>query len=641
MTRRILALPGRFGWRSPRSQAALLQWLAMGLLGLGLARLVPGELISGLVIGLALLTLLKLREARSLAERRLVALLQLVCTGLLAALQPELGPSLLQAATAVVALAGLLALELGEGLDGRMLLRRSLQVLAATLPLALLLFVLAPRLEPFSVLPWQRGAAAATGLSDTLEPGAIEQLARDRAPAARLAFPRGGGPPAPSQRYWRVLVHSVFDGRRWTSAARSGAAILNSLDLQQNLPPAGASAAGALGTTPTQLWLTEPSPLVAVPWSGGGRPLGPELVPRPDGELWHRGPMSQRRVYALSLNAAEADWRRQPPTGQELLLPWGSNPRLEALGRSWQALPPEQRLAAAERWFRDGGFRYTLTPGRLPAVAPLDAFLFERRSGFCGHYASAYAALLRAAGLPARVVSGYRGGSWVVPFNGEGYLDLRQADAHAWSEVWLTGQGWQGVDPTAWIEAAPNSDAAPAALRAGPLLWLQRQWWGLDIAWARWWLGYDRQQQDLLLQRLLGPWRDWLGLLLLLLLAACLGLALAWLGWLQHHSGRDRLERTLRPLLLQLERQGLTPRPGETLTAFAGRVGSCWPPLRSELEELIGLVQAIRYAPSPPPQVWRHLGRRRRRLSRQLKRQAALGRPAATEVQRSATANRS
>ncbi|MFN7898610.1 MAG: hypothetical protein ACK5N0_02945, partial [Synechococcaceae cyanobacterium] len=128
---RLPPLPGWFGGRPPRGQAVLLQWLAMGLLGLALTRLVLGELISALVIGLALLTVLKLREARSVPERRLVALLQLICVGLLGALQPERGPRLLQAATAVVALAGLLALELGEGLDGLVLLRRSLQVLAA------------------------------------------------------------------------------------------------------------------------------------------------------------------------------------------------------------------------------------------------------------------------------------------------------------------------------------------------------------------------------------------------------------------------------------------------------------------------------------------------------------------------------
>ena len=164
------------------------------------------------------------------------------------------------------------------------------------------------------------------------------------------------------------------------------------------------------------------------------------------------------------------------------------------------------------------------------------------------------------------------------------------------SEVWLPGQGWRSVDPTTWITGAAARGVAEPALRPGPLLWLQRQWWGLDIAWARWWLGYDRQQQDVLLQRLLGPWRAWLGVVLLALLAACLAMALAWLGWLRRRSG-DPVERALGPLLRQLERQGLQPRPGETLTAFGARVARRWPGLRADLRELVALVQAQRYAP--------------------------------------------
>jgi hypothetical protein len=125
--------------------------------------------------------------------------------------------------------------------------------------------------------------------------------------------------------------------------------------------------------------------------------------------------------------------------------------------------------------------------------------------------------------------------------------------------------------------------------------------------------------------------------LLLLLVAACLALALAWLGWLQRRSGGDRLERALRPLLLQLERQGLAPRPGETLTVFGARVAGRWPPLRTDLAELIGLAQAIRYAPMPRRD-WRRLKRLRRQLSRQLKRQQALGSPGGAGLQRGTAA---
>ena len=631
-----MALPFRPRLDSPGS---LPQWLAMGLLGLGMARLPLGELISGLAIALALLTVLKLFEARSLRERRLVALLQLVCVGLLAALQPELGPTLLQLLTTVLALAGLLALELGAGLDAGVLLRRSLQVLAAALPMALLLFLLAPRLEPFSALPWQRGSGALTGLSENLEPGAIERLASDRSPAARLAFPNGGGPPPVAQRYWRVVVHDDFDGRRWRSRGQGSVEPLRDLELLRGLPAGSASDSGAasLGETPTQLWLSEPSGLAFVPWSGVGQPLGRELRPQPSGELWHRGPSGQRRVYALTLQGDPDRWGQLPPSPAERRYAAGVNPRLEALGRGWTSLPPRQRLAEARRFFRQGGFRYTLEPGLLPERAPLDAFLFERRAGFCGHFASAAAALLRAAEVPSRVVSGYRGGSWVVPFSGGGYLDIRQADAHAWIEVWLAEEGWRRLDPSDWIGAGAAQRGGQVALGAGPLLWVQRQWWGLDIAWARWWLGYDRQAQDLLLQWLLGPNRQWLGPLLLLAMGACLAGGLGWLRWLQRRSGGgDRLDRELQPLLAALERRGLGPWPGETLAGFGRRIARARPELEADLGALVAMAQRLRYAPpGPQPPDWRALRRLRRRLDRQLKRPVASGGARQREVQQS------
>ena len=171
--------------RSPRSgTAAALQWLALLLLAVALTGLQPTTLFGGMAIGLAVLTALKLWEARSLAEQRIVSLLQLVCIGLVAAQRPDLAASLLQLAVTLLALAGLLALELGEGLGWRVLLRRSLQVLAAALPVALVLFLLVPRLAPFSTVRLEGGAAAVVGLNEQLDPAGIAQLASLQAPAA-------------------------------------------------------------------------------------------------------------------------------------------------------------------------------------------------------------------------------------------------------------------------------------------------------------------------------------------------------------------------------------------------------------------------------------------------------------------------
>ena len=601
--------------RPPRLAGATapLQWLAMALLAIGLTGLQPNLLLGALAIGLAALTALKLWEARSLAEHRIVSLLLLVGAGLQAAMRPELGPSLLQAATIVLALAGLLALELGEGLGWPVLLRRSAQVLAAALPLALVLFLLVPRLSPFSALPSQQGSAARVGLSDSLEPGSISDLVGNASPAARVAFSRGQ-PPAAEQRYWRVLVHDRFDGVRWSGSTAPPADSNDPRAIAANAPPTAAA---------SQLWLNEASGLAAVPWSGRGRPLSRELLADGGGELLHRGRSDQRRVYAIADDDSVNLWQRQPPGPGDLGLPRGQNPRLEALAASWAALPaPAQRLDAARRWFRSQNFSYSTSPGTLPQRAPLDAFLFERRQGFCGHYASSFTALMRAAGVPARVVSGYRGGSWVQPIGGNGYLDLRQSDAHAWSEVWLPAEGWRQVDPSLWITSGgPGPGQGKARARA--MEWLQQQWWGLDIGWTRLWLGYDRQSQEALLRRLLGDHLQWLGPLVLLALGLCLTATLALLSWLQRRSQGDGPRRALEAALRQLARAGMVPEAGETLPAFAQRVERRWPQLAPELQHFVALYQQHRYAPPPRAgRARRELEGSRRQLSRRLQRLA-------------------
>jgi transglutaminase-like putative cysteine protease len=594
--------------------AARLQWLAMGLLALGLTGVSPVQVLGALAIGLSVLTALKLLEARRLGERRLVALLQLVVAGLLSALQPDLVPSLLQIATMFVALAGLLALEVGEGPDWRSLLRRSMSVLLAALPMALVLLLLVPRMSPFSMLPILDDQTAVTGLSETLNPGSIAALADDTAPAARVSFPTGA-PPAAEQRYWRVLVHDRFDGRQWLAAPG-----VRRLSVTTPETP-GPNATGAL----QELWIVEPSGLTTVPWSGNGVPLGTLLRQDSRGELRLRLSTGQRRVYGIAAVPPSAgdNWREQPPRPLDLQGISGRNPRLEALGAQWSRLPtPRERLMAAERWFRNQGFRYSRTPGALPEQAPLDAFLFDRREGFCGHFAGSFSALMRRAGVPARVVSGFRGGSWVTALGGEGYLDLRRSDAHAWSEVWLPGEGWIRIDPSAWVtNPAPARSQAPAA--QGSLGWLQRQWWAVDLLWTRWWLGFDRQAQDQLLRRLLGEQRGWVGALILVLVAVGLAAGLGLLAWLGRRGGGDPLRRELERSLALLARHGLAPTPGETLPRFLARVQRQWPALAADLNGLADTYGAARFAPprsGGPAAGLRELRRRRRRLASELHR---------------------
>jgi hypothetical protein len=236
---------------------------------------------------------------------------------------------------------------------------------------------------------------------------------------------------------------------------------------------------------------------------------------------------------------------------------------------------------------------------------------------------------MRAAGVPARVVSGYRGGTWVVPLGGSPFLDLRQSDAHAWSEVWIEGEGWRSLDPTLWVLGGPtlgdpSSPSAPAnsaasADPAGPLDWIARQWWGLDLAWGQWWLGIDQSSQELLLQRLLGPYRDWAGALLVGAVALTLALGLAAYGWLRRRGEGDLLQQELNQLLRSCARSGLVPQPGETLSQFGRRLRQARPLLGPELEDFVGLLQQLRYG--RPGDSRRPVMARLRRCGQSLRRQ--------------------
>jgi len=590
--------------------AKRLQWLSLTVLGLGCLGLDPGWLLGAFTLALVLMAGLKLREARDRAGRRLVALLQLVICGLLAAQQADLLPSLLQLLAALLSLAGLLQLESNLALAWPQLLRRSLRLLASALPMALVLFLLLPRIGPFGMATGGPGARAGTGLSDNLDPGSIATLVDNTSPAARVAF-SDDQPPPPAERYWRVLVHPHFDGERWQREPEAESGRISSGRAPSPVPGPR-----------DQVWLVEPSRFTAVPWSGSGQPLDGNLRPQPNGELRLLRPALERRSYRLLESSGPLDWPGQPPRLSDLRLPAGRNPQLLALGRQWANLAdPAARVQAARAWFQSQGFRYDRQPGVMDGRDGLDRFLFERRVGFCGHYASAFSALMRAAGVPSRVVSGYLGGTWVEPMSGASYLELRQSDAHAWSEVWLPGQGWLRVDPSGWVEGGSAADTSANAVNRsapGPWRWLQRQWWGLDMAWSRWWLGFDQAQQEALLKQLLGGQRWALGWLILAGLGA--GLTAGLLLLRRGQRSGDPLERDLGSLLRLLRELGLQAAPGETLEQLATRATKRYPSLAQPLSELLACHSQRRFAPAHSGVAARQARRRWRDGVRMLKR---------------------
>jgi transglutaminase-like putative cysteine protease len=483
--------------------------------------------------------------------------------------------------------------------------RRSFTILLPALPLMLVLFLLFPRLEPF----WSveiNAPRATTGLSDSMSPGDVSDLALSDALAFRVSF-AADQPPQPRERYWRALVLSQFDGRSWRQAAPDQRAALRDEKLLTDTEPMAYEI------------VMEPS---GMPWLLAlDLPLAPAQGQRmtPYRTLVSPQPIERRNQYRLE---SVRGYQLQPLLTQQerehyLQLPSQGNARSRALAEQWQ-----QSGEGTQAFIRqlmqhfNRSFEYTLSPGTLGRNG-IDQFLFETRRGYCEHFAGASVFLLRAAGIPARVVTGYQGGEW-NPY--ENYLQLRQYDAHAWTEVWLEGQGWTRLDPTAAVAPERIESSAEqyfqqigdAVFSAGRGFRLQADWArrlqqryeAFNFAWHRWVLNYQSQQSDLL--------KDWLGgldywrMILALMLPAATVLA-AVLGWqlrrrLQGRS-RDPLERGLNRLQQRLGEAFEPRQPSQSLTAWLRLLATRWPEQQTALERLARLDEQQRYARLSDPQL--------------------------------------
>lgn len=559
-----------------------------------------------------LLSGLKLLETRNRGGERLASLLLLLAIGLAGLGTQALGANLVLAAATLLALASLLCLH-SASLPLVNALQHSAGLVALALPLLVATFVLLPRMEPLWSL--SLGSQARTGLSSRLAPGALASLVQDDGLAARLSLAPSQLPP-PEQRYWRVLVHQRFDGASWTPAA------------QDPLLPSHSRAptpAAAEERWPLERWMVEASDLRQRPWSGGAMPQTARLEITTTGTLIGRSPLQERSLYTLERPPGPPAWQLTPPTSADLDLPPAANPKLQALGHSWQQQAPStaERVLLARRWYLQQGFRYTLEPGALGSINPLDGFLFDTRAGFCEHFAASFSALMRAAGVPARVVVGYQGGVWQQP-GGARYMELRNSDAHAWSEIWLPGRGWVEVDPTSWVApervrrslAASLSPADQQRLSRPAPGWIQQavnQWQGLDYRWQIWVMGFDRQRQ----RELLGDSR-WQGLLALAAMAMALLAGL--LPLLRTPPAGDAARRQLERLLKLLQRRGHRLEAGESLASYCQRVGKHEPALAAPLAELQQRYEAWRFGPPLNPAAQRQLLACLRGLSRQCRR---------------------
>lgn len=309
--------------------------------------------------------------------------------------------------------------------------RLAAMLMLQAVPVMVLLFVFFPRIDgPLWKLPQDRAANRA-GLADSMAPGSFSNLSQSDEVAFRATF--HGLRPTQSQLYWRGPVFEDYDGTTWSQAPADGLPA-------PDLAPQGKAMPYTVTMEPHQrpwrLALDMPATL----------PDGAKLTLR----LQVVGsPVDKRIRYDLAVATSyRAGLRERPDVlSRDLLLPAKGNPRARAQAEKWRTLPPRERVYAGLRFLGLQGLQYTLQPP-IYGRDPIDAFVYEGRQGFCEHFASAFVFMMRAAQVPARVIGGYQGGDE----NGD-YLIVRQADAHAWGEVWLPGEGWVRVDPT--FEVAP------------------------------------------------------------------------------------------------------------------------------------------------------------------------------------------
>lgn len=511
------------------------------------------------------------------------------------------GYSLLSVTALLAALVGLQQTVL-TGRPGKTVTQAA-AILLQAIPVALLLFLFFPRLDPLWVLPTPKDKGV-TGISDHMSPGDIAELSQSSELVFRASFT--GEIPTQNQLYWRALTLPYFDGRTWH---------------MQNMT----------------------SDLLAPEWQAQGDMLEYSVIMQPSSRTWlyslavsqtdqkdirlmndfrlqHNTPIHRTYLYqARAWPEALAEPKLSPEKYRFYLqLPHKVNPQARAWAQQLrQRYPDDESLVRAVlRTFNQEEYFYTLKPPRLGKHS-VDEFLFATQTGFCEHYSSAMTFVLRAAGIPARVVTGYQGGE---VNRAENYVQVRQYDAHSWVEYWRLGFGWHRVDPTFQVAPERIEQGLQEALRGeslntglfSPLSYrhinwinqLRISWDTLNYTWQKNVLGYQAERQKNWLKGLLGEisWQR-IGVGLVITIALLFALISLWLfkPWQTRLSETQRLLKQFERLLAKRQYKR---EPAEGLRAFQARIqADLSPPQRMALDAFVHSYEQNEYANVPVPAV--------------------------------------
>ena len=586
------------GWRSLQNLErvrAVPGWLLVPLVILGgFGVFADYWTIVGRDAGLALLTVMTAFKFLESRTQRDMLILVFLCYFLIAThflYSQSIFTALLMMANLVVITTTLVTLnQRDNNVDLRERLATGSRLVLMSIPLMIILFVLVPRVPGplWGLTGEQRGGI--TGLSDHMSPGAISNLIRSNEVAFRVDFE--GEIPPQSRLYWRGPVMALFNGFRWSQTVRKPLHLFNinvfeeAVEYTVTLEPNGEHWILALDM-PTRLIVDS---VMTKDF---------QLTSKNEINDLLRYRMQSRLNYLVGLSEEEdyLDLTRSFPDD--------SNPRTIALGRELARRydSPEEIVAHVLDMYSQQEFFYTLQPPLLTGNV-VDQFLFDSRRGFCEHYAGSFALLMRAAGIPSRIVTGYQGGEYNRVGN---YLIVRQSDAHAWTEVWIAGRGWVRIDPTAAVSPSRIEQGLDDALldetsafriqNRNPIFGnLLYSWDNLQHSWNDWVLNYDdRRQRDFLRGLELGieSWGDMVIALVVMLVGVSL---LFWgIGWYRERPPRPEVHEILfNRLLRKLAKSGLHRTPSEDTRAFLQRVGNDFPQ-REQLGRIVDLYNRIKY----------------------------------------------
>lgn len=589
------------GWRSLQNQGiikALPKWVIVPLVLFGgVGVFAEYWTIVGRDAGVALLTVMTALKFLESRNHRDLLILIFLCYFLIAThflfSQSILTAGLMLATLLVITSTLVLINQRNDKLSIVIGIKASARLLLMSIPLMLILFILVPRIPgPLWGLPnEQRGGI--TGLSDSMSPGKISQLIQNNEVAFRVSFK--GDVPAQSQLYWRGPVMAMFDGTRWFQSKRSN---INRLDLTVfdepteytvTLEPNGERWLLALDL-PTQI--VNDSQMTA------------------DFQLTAKEPINDLLRYTLQSQLRFQAGLNEPDSYLQLTsqYPIDQNPKTIALGQSLarQYDNPEDIVNHVLNQFRTQKYVYTLSPPALRGDT-VDQFLFETQRGFCEHYAGSFALLMRAAGIPSRIVAGYQGGEYNELGN---YLIVRQSDAHAWTEIWIKSKGWTRIDPTAAVspdrielsldQALPDEVSSFRIQNRNPLFGnLLFSWDSLQNNWNNWVLNYDERKQSNFLQKLGVGIEDSGDMIFAMVFMLLTVTGFYWLlGWYRARPAKPaRHEQYFNRLLKKLAKLGFEKKPSEDTRAFLARVKESKLVQTTEIEVIINLYNRIKYGP--------------------------------------------